>query len=262
MSQLSSEGISAAAIKRILAFFNQARTWEDITRKVMDKPETGEAQGYAIGETVAQRILSHRNQLRPRFYRSLEQLDEVEGLGQDKLNDLAYTFRRSAADEFVHQMFTNLLGSNWDFNHYSRSYASQEEFEEIVEHPVYFMEEVGDMLREVAEEMFEEKAAAQLAPLLTKGVYVDTYHTTDFAQYAWALWFYQFDSDNWFSFERVREQISAYLGLYFWAAEEIQLRLLRGFDGKTIWPAAHDTLPVTINSTEMTISIWQAQLFD
>lgn len=80
----------------MLEFLNRAPDAAYLMRYgwIKDAPFTGYSgprPGYAIGATVARRIIDLRNNSRRRELRQLRQLDLVRGLGQDKINDLAAT---------------------------------------------------------------------------------------------------------------------------------------------------------------------------
>jgi len=77
----------------ILRFVN-GETAEKISMKVKDDPNRGydtTGIGYTIGETVARRIVERRDR---EPFRSVNDLREIAGLGQDKIHDLIYTFRK------------------------------------------------------------------------------------------------------------------------------------------------------------------------
>lgn len=92
----------------ILDFLNRAKTAEDIagvpgssTSPIQDDPnrfagKSASGKGYDIGLKVAQRILDKRRELGGKFA-SLDQLARIPYFGEDKFNDLVYTFvvRRS-----------------------------------------------------------------------------------------------------------------------------------------------------------------------
>jgi hypothetical protein len=95
---------------------------------------------------------------------------------------------------------------------------------------------------------------------------LDRYDTSAFGAYAFTLWWYKFDQDNWFSFEQMREAVGFYLDYYayFNAANEQQLVLLKGFPNSLalglLCPVAE--LPVVLNPIERGITIWTAELYD
>jgi hypothetical protein len=92
---------SPATVERILRFLNDATTWEDIAGvepahgPVFDAPGTGygdDVRDYDIGETTAREILRVRNNEYPRGFRKLDDVRAVRGVGEDKINDLIYSF--------------------------------------------------------------------------------------------------------------------------------------------------------------------------
>lgn len=102
-SEGSTEGeIPPAVVERILDFLNSAATWQDIAGvepkagPVFDDPEKGygdQVYDYDIGEVVAKRILAARSSLGAAGFTDLDQVRAVKGVGRDKIDDLAYTFR-------------------------------------------------------------------------------------------------------------------------------------------------------------------------
>jgi hypothetical protein len=87
------EEIPKEVEERILEFVNHASA-EKIATKVKDDPTRGYAKvrkGYAIGIKVAEEIIKMRNEKGP--FKKAWDLKDVFGLGQDKVYDLAYTFR-------------------------------------------------------------------------------------------------------------------------------------------------------------------------
>ncbi|WP_111669046.1 baseplate J/gp47 family protein [Algoriphagus litoralis] len=86
----------------VLAFLNGANTWQDIAGlepqagPVFDDPELGihrPFRGYDIGEVTAKNILSKRASLAGNRFSSLDQVDEVRGMGKDKIADLLFSFK-------------------------------------------------------------------------------------------------------------------------------------------------------------------------
>lgn len=259
MGQLSAEQLPAWQQKRILSFFNKAKTATDITTTVLDDPNSG-GTGSSIGEVVAKRILAHRNTLIPRFFREFSQLDDVQGLGPDKFKDLAYTFRHTAAEEFTHKLFHGVIHENWKIERHDRVFSDAELFQQISHDPLQLRKVIGEMLLEIAETKFKGDNLLNLVPYLLTDTYLDHYQTQDAGKYAWALWWYRFDSDNWFSFDRICAAIADYLGTYW--NEEIELVLVKGFQGGRLWRSGVTDLPVTLNKAEQTISLWRVELFD
>ncbi|WP_340105900.1 baseplate J/gp47 family protein [Rhodohalobacter sp. 8-1] len=100
-----SEGVSTEVAERIFNFLNRAETWQDIAGvepqagPVFDDPTTGHSgsrPGYDIGKKTADEILKYRkdeSKLPSGQFESLEEVRTVPGVGEDKINDLIYTFR-------------------------------------------------------------------------------------------------------------------------------------------------------------------------
>lgn len=263
MGQLSATNIQPWVINRMLSFLNRAKHPSDITTLVTDNPYTGmKKSGYGIGETVAQRILDRRKELSPSFFKEFSQLNGIEGFGQDKLDDLVYTFRLSSAEQFVQNMFNGVILENWELEHVSKEYKSYDEFVKVTKDPDLLREEVGVLLNQIAELKFEGSPLAGLANRLLQGTYLDIYEMADQAQYAWALWFYRFDSDNWFSFDQVRKAIQAYLEEYWNPDDYTGFALFRGYDGDEVWGSGVFDLPVTFCAAELKLTIWRAELHD
>ncbi len=264
MNESSFTGVEPWVFKQVLAFFNRAQTASVITEAVLDDPEYGsQGQGYGIGETVAQRILDHKMTLRTRTYREWSELEAIDGLGPDKLRDLVYTFRFPAADVFVKSMYKDVILDNWQLEHHSRHIPDLKAFRSIATDERLLREQVEGMLADAAEKKFGPSELNKLAGRLLQGTYLDRYEEEDMGRFAWALWFYRVDSDNWFSFDRVREVIEKYLGAYYWHPDDaIHFHLFRGFRGEGIWRSSTGDLPVTVNYAEQQISIWRAELFD
>jgi hypothetical protein len=108
----------------------------------------------------------------------------------------------------------------------------------------------------------EEKAQRLTSSIQT--AYVDAYHnSTEEAAYAFALWFYRFDADNWFSFNRMFEQTAAFFGYHNTPFSNLELRLFKGFDNHVFLNliTASD-LPVTVNDAERRITIRVVGLAD
>lgn len=96
----------AASIKqdhaqRILDFFNNAQTADEITYGISDNPAFGprSRKAFSIRHKLAQRILETRGSLPAGRFESLEQIDEIRGVGKDTFEDIAYTFEDDKSDD-------------------------------------------------------------------------------------------------------------------------------------------------------------------
>ncbi|MBN2385577.1 MAG: hypothetical protein JXB85_01055 [Anaerolineales bacterium] len=100
-SKSSAESVRAAICRlansdftsAVLEFFNRVTSPEQITGWVEDDPEFPRASSgaYGIGETVAKRILETRAALPAERFTNLQQIDEIAGIGEDKLQDIFYS---------------------------------------------------------------------------------------------------------------------------------------------------------------------------
>ena len=95
------ENVDPIIEKRVLDFVNSAKTASDIAGTepeegpVFDDPTKGfgdQLRDYDIGMTVAARIISERDKLGTAGFKSLKELYAVKYVGNDKLNDLVYSF--------------------------------------------------------------------------------------------------------------------------------------------------------------------------
>ena len=103
MGNLNTTYVVPAVTSRILDFLNQANVAEEIAGKepmrgpVLDDPTIGARpgiQGYDIGLKVAQSILARRDSLPDNKFTDISQLNGISYFGQDKFDDLVYTFSR------------------------------------------------------------------------------------------------------------------------------------------------------------------------
>lgn len=253
---------------RILAFFNRARNIDDLLDGTI-KDDPADGPGYTLGRKLAGRILRTRNALRPipRF-RKFEEFDSIPGVGPGTIDDLVYTFGTPAAEAFRTRMYTDavIYEANWPLEYFRYPIANKTQFQELAANEEAFhnwvAEKVGELCGE--REVSEENCSLMQADL--GNAYVDTYHnTTPAPAYALALWFYEFDADNWFSWERIQEACHTYFdhhgGLYPW---EMQLRFFKGFTNRGIIQPGitPDDLPVVVNWPEQCITLWFSALYD
>lgn len=101
MATFTGAGVDQETTERILDFLNSANNATDIAGNepqegpVYDDPTKGygdQIKDYDIGLTVAQRIIDKRNSLMGGQYTYLSELSNIDGFGQDKFDDLVYSF--------------------------------------------------------------------------------------------------------------------------------------------------------------------------
>lgn len=249
---------------RILAFLNQAASVKDITQghEIMDNPETG--HGYTIGATVAQRILDRRNAQRNRKLRRIRDLDGIKGLGIDKINDLIFSFGTPAAEAFIKNLRDGVLPDHWELTAHTTRIEHLPSFQEVADNTANFKDWAGQKYREILEKQKAPADQAKLESLLLRKSFLEIYDIEHYGALALALWFYQFDADNWFTFEKMREACEAYLNYYPGFEFRQELRLFKGFkeEGLQATSTTQGVLPVVVNYAEQAVTIWEGKLYD
>jgi hypothetical protein len=249
---------------RIVQFFNNVQKPADIVQGVLDDPNDNENEAFRL--SLAKRILQVRNAIPGRRFRELAQIDAIPGVGPDKMNDLAFTFNTPASVAFEKALFDqSILLSNWTILRHEWVSETDEEHQNMVNHPEHFRQIVRQLAVRAAMETAgydEDEAQQKTADLET--AFIDTYtNSTAEAAYAFALWFYRFDADNWFSFERMVAQTQTLFDYYSDPFSNHELRLFKGFDNRIFFPlVVSPDLPVTVNDAERTITIWVVGLAD
>ena len=273
MSQLFSEDAAPGWIlQRIIDFFNSAQTAEEIRDTVKDDPMFGDhsnpdAKPIAIGLTVAQRILDHRNSLPGNRFRTITQLNGIQGLGEDKFRDLIYTFRQSADEAFIESMYNGVIyKENFKLEQRHIHFFDEETFKQVVDCDTSFTNHVAEIIEEWVQDRNngERSNYTRLSKEYLKGLYLEKTDNADYGSYYFAYWFYRFDADNWFSYDRVRQETAAYLEYNSRHEDRLELRFYKGFKhGLLIGEAITvDDLPVVVNYGELKITVWSGSLFD
>jgi len=258
MGQLNTKMISPVVEDQILSFLNRAFTPKDIVQ--FPYPGTDPRKGdYGIGPTVAKRIIDRRWELPSRRYTELSQLEDIKGFGQDKLDDLVESFNLPSAERFKMRLFQQrILFENFDLQYQIIRLPGDHSLQQVIKDPVLLREQVLEAVAAFLEGENED-ARQQL-----EQAYVDPYLSANVASYAMALWFYKFDEDNWFTFDRIRTEIAHYLDLSFEYAPGPVLLMVKGFDQALVMRSGITVLdiPVVVNASENAIYCWFAQLFD
>ncbi len=250
------------AMERIFNFLNQARSTADFKRISRPHPE-GEGRDYWIGETVAQRVIDRRLELEGQRYTSLEQLDDVPGVGPDKIEDLLAWGATPAAQAFRDSMFDDLLLDNFKLAYLTIPFKTPDDFEKIANNATAFVNVISGNVDQWSLQRFNDRRAARLAGELVKNTYLEVVEPDYVASYALATWFYRFDADNWFSFERVHKKCAEYFDVSYFS-DRRELRFFRGFPNNQtlVEGISPSDLPVVVNFEESVITMWQAELFD
>jgi len=81
-------------INKILDFFNNAKSPQEISSKIRDNPSKGtnSPKAYGIKISTSKKILEKRDQLPGKKFTKIDQIDSVRGIGPDTLEDIFHTF--------------------------------------------------------------------------------------------------------------------------------------------------------------------------
>lgn len=248
---------------RLLRFLNRARTATSIYHypDLRDDPNSGISNGYIIGEKVAQNILEFRQKLPRRRFINVEQLLEVKGLGQDKLNDLQYSFSTSADNFFKEVLFAEVLQDNWVVAPQSIEYETETDFLSVVQS--------GESFRRTAAMLYVQtlahldEAAKRQLEMRIHQAHQENYLDGHLGSFQFAFWWYLFDYDNWFSHEMIQSVCERYLDYHGFGDRTMELRILRLNGYTPVTEFQQDLIiPVVVNYVERRITIWEVQLND
>ena len=253
--------------QRILGFFNRARNIDMILDgTIQDAPSDG--QGRTLGPTLAARILRTKHSLPRRRFSDLSQLDAIRGVGPNTLQDLVYSFGRHADETFRSAMYDSntIYATNWPLEFFRTPIEDRAAFEAIARDPELLRSFVRDRVAAIAQDQALAAATRDAMLQEVEAAYLDFYsNSTPEAGYAIALWFYQFDADNWFSWERIQAQTLRYFEHHMAAnIWQMDIYLFRGFVNRGLVRAGitQAALPVVVNWAEQTVTIWASALYD
>lgn len=270
---MNTQDIPERIAVRILDFFNRVKQVTDITDTlIQDDPSDG--PGNTIGHTLAARILRARDEQDFNRFANLEQLDAIQGFGEGTWKDLVYTFGRTAAEAFRDNLYANsiIYEANWPVWIFDFPIESKDEFRRITDDETTYREFIGDKLTEITQEVETEESLAATAIGDINQAYLERFDDPTMSALTFAIWFYRLDPGNWFSFDRMNEQTSAYFEYYYprYSFQErrydwnMELLAFKGIPGTIIKPAgiAAPDLMTVINHPEQSITIWMSTLYD
>lgn len=255
--------------ERVLQFLNEAQDARELLNMLPESRsiEAKRSQDYFLGHKVAERILEMRDHLPSKRYTNLKQLRDVRGLGADKFKTILEVFNLPSALLFVNGLYEKgiLSQNNWTLQPYTIFFEEKDAFLEKTRTPCLLKTQVQKMLSGMAQKRELPNAERRLLHHLIEHAYPDAYdNQTEDAALALALWFYQFDADNWFSFERIREECQNYFRLYQGSHPwRMDLYLLKPFDHSLLMNGlAPKSLPVVCVEAELSVTIWLSGLRD
>lgn len=115
------------------------------------------------------------------------------------LNDLFETLKR------------DVLPDCFSLTHFCVEFENAEEFHRAVGRPADF-----------------RRLVEKHTGITTENVYIDPWSSGFLGSIALALWFMEFDEDNWFSFADVQGRIAEYLSSRIYLKDRVELRLVKG----------------------------------
>lgn len=262
MSNFSENNLTPEVAKRTLAFINQVRNAETL---IAQAPKSSkQPTGNWIGETVASRIIGIRNSIPGRRLKSLSQLNDIQGFGQDKFDELVAMFEVDPSEAFRLAMYDGVILDNWTLKHETQQIDGEQEFIDTARVDCFLKNYVADEIKRISTERYGNAQAANIASRTLDGLYLERFEDAHLASFAFALWFYRLDMDNWFSFETVRLKLEHYLSAYPNHNDRLELCFFKGFNNDQVLTKAISAidLPVVLNYGERRISIWSAELRD
>ncbi len=153
--------------------------------------------------------------------------------------------------------------SNFDLRYHAVGFSDRDEFEAVASDERGVRGMVTENLHHLASDNVSEEDL-RTALFEAGQAYYDGYYSMHLASYAFALWFFHFDEDNWFGFETIREPVASYLSQSYLQVIPHGFVLFKGIDNGRILKGGISVVdvPVVINEQEMTFYMWAGELFD
>lgn len=262
MAQLNFDKVSPMAERGLLAFLNRAFFPKDILKLDLVKSKDSEQTDYGIGFKVAQRIIARKRELGE--FTELSQLNGIDGFGQEKFEDLVQTFSISSAERFRRTLYNeHILFENFEVKYHAITFDSLEDFLACVQDEEAFRQLIVNNLVHLASENTSEEDLQKACTAIQQS-YIEKFHSMHVASHAFALWFYHFDEDNWFSFSQMQSVSEPYLSLSYHESDVAGFYLFKGFENHLILKSGISVLdlPVVANPDELAVYLWGVLLFD
>ena len=249
----------------VLDFLNRAQSANDITEIGQYRPDLDPAElaSYSIGLQGAENLLEARAGLPARQFNNLDEVLAVKAIGEDKILDIVDFLWFPTEELFRQELFREVLGENWVVDYWRYTF-DPEEFNRLEQTPSLLQDFVARSINDIARQRSDNFVIGSLAGALLHKTFTDRVESlTALTQFA--SWWFRFDEDNWFSFDRISEIIDPFLNYYNrQPATYIDPVFYRGFQnsGTVADGISPDDLVVTLNPAEQAITIWGISLFD
>ena len=132
----------------------------------------------------------------------MEEIIEKFEIKRDQLAGLIDSFNQAADETFHHEMTEQVLGSNWSLSFDSTVIRDEVRFREVADTPSKFRDLIATRVEALAYRHLQHAIAARLAVGGIRDGYLESYSESHVGSFTFALWFYRFDQDNWFSHDR------------------------------------------------------------
>ena len=149
------------------------------------------------------------------------------------MKDFVFSFSTSAADAFVEAMFGGVILDNWELTHHTTYFETEQAFKNVASNFSNFKSFVADHIKQQSLQQHNNNQLAQQQAVLIEKSYVEIFDIEHYGAIALGFWFYQFDADNWFSFEKIRTVCEQYLGHHASGSDRQELRFFQGIP--TAW---------------------------
>lgn len=162
---------------------------------------------------------------------------------------------------FIQALRGGLLSNNWEVLPQTITFDSEEEMQGRLGNLDGLR---GELARLAAPLYAGEDAARQEAfRLRCRQAYVSSFPQSHLAAFQLAYWWYSFDQDNWFPYERMRQACEDYLNHHKGqqlGMEYVQLQLYNESPRNEI--SRSEILPAVLNFPERSLTLWWAVLDD
>lgn len=247
--------------RRILDFLNQAETVDHIVAHPQLAEE--EDHGHIIDRTVAAQIIARRDQLKPRRFNAIKELNDIPGMDEDRINKLIAAFGWHATDRFVAQIPEIFLLEDGQIDHRTAYFDDKAAFLNIVGNESNFREYVAHQIRLRHVEREVTAITARYYSELVRRSYIERFNEARYGGIALAFWLYQYTTNATLSFDRIRALCEKYLNTYNTPEDRLELFLFKGFEPVAVGQrtaANQGVLPVVVNHGEQGISLFEAMM--